>query len=120
MTDTIPNTDHGERCPHGFDVHDDCLVCDFGESDFAVPVCARCGGECERESCESCFGEGTTAPGELHEEDPLTHGEDEVAPCHQCDGAGGWWVCANSDAWCAANPLAGCESASRGPAKVTP
>lgn len=115
MNDLFPNTDHGERCPHGFDVHDDCLVCDFGESDLIVPACARCGGECERALCEECGGAGATEPGELHEMDPLMHDEDETKPCHQCGGVGGWWFCANSEAWCIANPKPGRESASRGP-----
>lgn len=80
------------------------------------PTCARCGGDCERSACGECGGDGATAPGELHEQDPLLHDEDETMPCHQCGGTGGWWFCANSEAWCTANPRPGCETATRGPA----
>lgn len=33
MGDLIPNTDHGGQCPHGFDMHDDCDVCDSEQRD---------------------------------------------------------------------------------------
>ncbi len=60
------------------------------ESD--VPVCKKCGTEMGRVQCESCE-DGYTAPGELHEMDPLWYDEDDEEPCHICHGAGGWWAC---------------------------
>jgi hypothetical protein len=66
--------------------------------------CARCGGECARVECENCDG-GFTAPGDLHEMDPLNYDEDDVDPCGLCRSKGGWWVCANIPEWCEAHPL---------------
>ena len=77
-------------------------------------LCARCGSDVEWFECEHCGGEGETAPGELHEEDPLWYDEDDSEPCHQCGGAGGWRFCLSPQEWCEANPMKGQENTKRG------
>lgn len=56
--------------------------------------CPRCGC-CDlwRRRCTWCDGEGESPPGELYEEDPLWYDQDDTAPCHHCEGAGGWTFC---------------------------
>jgi hypothetical protein len=76
--------------------------------------CARCGSSVTRVSCEECGGEGSTAPGELYEQDPLWYDEDDADPCSVCGGTGGWTVCLSDAAWCEANPLPGHEGIKRG------
>jgi hypothetical protein len=63
-------------------------------SDGAV-CCALCHAECEWEQC-TC-DDGYTAPGELHEEDPLWYDEGDIEPCQECNARGGWWVCPTRD-----------------------
>jgi len=75
--------------------------------------CARCGSDIYWESCGGCDGEGRTAPGELHEEDPLWYDPDDTEPCHQCGGEASWPTCLSTPEWCAANPLDGRESVER-------
>lgn len=76
--------------------------------------CARCGSSIEWDHCSACNGDGWTAPGELHEMDPLWYDEDEVAPCSQCGGQGSWGGCVSSPEWCELNPLQGREKVKRG------
>jgi hypothetical protein len=76
--------------------------------------CARCGSSTYAVDCDRCGGEGTTAPGELYEEDPLWYDEDAVELCHQCGGEASWEVCCSDAAWCEANPLPGREKVKRG------
>jgi hypothetical protein len=76
--------------------------------------CARCGSSVERVQCEHCGGDGTTAPGELYEQDPLWYDEDDTDPCSVCGGASGWTVCVSDAAWCEAHPLPGHEGIKRG------
>jgi hypothetical protein len=71
------------------------------------PTCPHCGGCMEWEDCEECGGEGETAPGTLHDLDPPWYDPEDTGPCHLCLGSGGGWRCANSAAWCEANPLPG-------------
>ena len=56
-------------------------------------VCALCGYEAEWSECCACGGEGGH---DGYEEDPLWYQPGELAPCPQCDGAGGDWWCENS------------------------
>lgn len=71
--------------------------------------CARCGSSLGFASCDSCAGEGWTAPGELFEENPLWYDEEDTMPCPSCYGFGGWHFCLSSPEWCQANPLPGRE-----------
>lgn len=59
------------------------------------PNCKSCGAGLVFEDCGIC-DDGYTHPGELYEEDPLGYEEDDVQPCHQCGGDGGWWICPNN------------------------
>jgi hypothetical protein len=68
------------------------------------PSCPHCGGEMGWERCETCGGEGGRSP---YEDDPLQYLPDDWDECDICDGHGGWWACANSRAWCEANPRPG-------------
>ena len=54
-------------------------------------LCPRCGC-CEMEwvECHECGGEGWVS---RYEEDPLWYDEDDLWPCHICEGEGGWWAC---------------------------
>jgi hypothetical protein len=79
-----------------------------------ILVCARCGTDVEWVDCERCDGMGETEPGELYEEDPLWYDEDDIDPCHQCGGHGGWWVCLSSREWCEVNPRPGRNDVKRG------
>ena len=74
-----------------------------------APLCPTCGYRMEWRECEDCE-DGHTPFGQLHEEDPLWYDLDDVEPCQVCDGAGGWWRCPNTPAWCAAHPAAAPES----------
>ena len=67
--------------------------------------CARCGGEMAWIECDTCGGEG----GECDEDYP-----DEYVECGNCDGYGGWNVCANSPRFCEDSPLPGRENRIRG------
>lgn len=69
--------------------------------------CARCGSSMDFERCDSCGGDGFTAPGDLYEEDPLWYDRDDVEPCQWCNGRGGWRRCSNSVEWCLAHPQEG-------------
>lgn len=71
--------------------------------------CARCGSSLFFEPCEACGGEGFTAPGELHEQDPLWYDEEDIEPCHQCGGQASFPNCASSEDWCESHPLPGRE-----------
>lgn len=51
-----------------------------------------CGRGVERVECWQCRGDGWSAPGELHDVDPLWYDPDDVEPCDTCQGDGGWWV----------------------------
>lgn len=75
--------------------------------------CARCGSSMMSESCGRCGGEGTTAVGELYEEDPLWYDVDDVAPCHECNGEGAWMLCISSPEYCEAHPMKGREATPR-------
>jgi hypothetical protein len=76
--------------------------------------CARCGSSVDFEMCEYCGGEGWTEPGDLYSENPLWYDEDEVAPCHVCNGACSFPHCCSSLGWCEANPLPGREDVNPG------
>lgn len=76
--------------------------------------CGRCGCDVERVLCERCGGVGQTAPGELHDEDPLWYDDGDVEQCNDCQGVGGWWRCCNSADWCEAHPMPGREKVSGG------
>lgn len=76
--------------------------------------CARCGSSMDWHSCSWCDGEGITAPGELHEQDPLWYHPDDTEPCHQCGGEGSWPMCLSSEDWCKANPMQGRENIESG------
>lgn len=76
--------------------------------------CARCGSSCMWSDCDTCGGEGHTAFGELHDQDPLWYDEDEVEACPICDGAGGWWCCLSPYAWCKDHPVEGRENVEPG------
>lgn len=69
--------------------------------------CARCGSSMEWEQCGACSGDGSTAPGELYEMDPLWYDEDDCEPCHQCGGEGSWPTCLSGFEWCLTHPLPG-------------
>ena len=75
--------------------------------------CARCGSSMGFDSCDSCGGDGTTAPGELHEQDPLWYDESDFENCHACNGKGGLRFCLSSKEWCEAHPLAGRDGIAR-------
>jgi hypothetical protein len=76
--------------------------------------CAQCGSSMYSEECGACGGEGITAPGELHEQDPLWYDPDDFESCHQCGGDGAWMICMSSPGWCEANPVPGREGVPRG------
>lgn len=69
--------------------------------------CARCGSSLEWVTCDRCGGEGTTAPGELYEEDPLWYDQDAYEPCRDCNGESSWPRCLSSYEWCLFHPLPG-------------
>lgn len=75
--------------------------------------CARCGSSMIGESCGRCGGDGVTAPGELHEQDPLWYDPDDYENCHECDGEGGWLQCCSSPEYCKAHPIPGREGIAR-------
>lgn len=75
--------------------------------------CARCGSDLDWEECNDCGGEGRTAPGELHEEDPLWYDPGDTRPCYSCGGKASWPWCLSSPEWCNANPLKGREAVER-------
>ena len=64
--------------------------------------CARCGASCFFVDCDNCGGEG-----EIEDDDWQCEGE--YYRCDWCRGAGGWWRCLSSEAWCSANPMPGRE-----------
>lgn len=68
--------------------------------------CARCGSGVERLDCEDCNGEGE------YEVEGM-FGEFTGAPCETCNRVGGWYVCASSEEWCRAHPMAGREHVER-------
>jgi hypothetical protein len=84
------------------------------EPDFNPP-CPHCGGDTRWEECEQ-FGCDDGAI-DRFDEDPLWYGyaplSERFETCDMCQGRGGWYACANSLAWCQANPLPGHEQASR-------
>jgi len=81
------------------------------EPDFNPP-CPHCGGDTRWEDCTE-FGCDDGAI-DRYEEDPLWFvGPMRFETCENCEGRGGWYVCANSYAWCQAHPLPGQEQASR-------
>lgn len=55
-------------------------------------LCRKCGEEKEWESCGLCGGDGWYEP---FEDDPNFYEPDDILPCSQCDGEGGWMVCLN-------------------------
>lgn len=63
------------------------VSCDLEDGDR---YCA-CGACMVRTDC--ICEDGYTAYGQLHEMDPLWYDEDDIRPCHECGGDGGWWVC---------------------------
>lgn len=79
--------------------------------------CARCGSSLDWIQCSWCGGDGTTASGELYEEDPMWYDPDDVLPCHQCGGEASWPVCLSGDEWCNAHPMAGREYVESGTAE---
>lgn len=48
------------------------------------------------QECPSCHGSGQTEPGELYNLDPFWYAPEQVEPCSECAGAGGWWQCPNA------------------------
>lgn len=54
--------------------------------------CPICGSDMDWDICDLCGGEGEL---EVYESDPLWYDPGDTEPCHQCDGAGGWWTCTN-------------------------
>lgn len=76
--------------------------------------CARCGSSTTFVECDACGGDGYTAPGALHEMDPLWYDSDDDEPCGVCRGAGGWARCLSSEEWCSANPRPGREGLAQG------
>lgn len=69
--------------------------------------CGRCGSSLEWEPCGACGGEGATAPGELHEQDPLWYDVDDYEVCGQCNGEASFPMCMSSRDWCLFHPLPG-------------
>ena len=57
-----------------------------------APVCIVCAAEMDYEDCDCCGGEGGIS---RYDEDPLWYDEDDLWPCDQCNGKGGWWFCPN-------------------------
>lgn len=50
-----------------------------------------CGAEMEYEECDDCEGDGAIVG---YHGDPITHSfVQQVIPCDQCGGLGGWWNC---------------------------
>lgn len=76
--------------------------------------CGRCGSSIDWHQCGGCGGEGSTAPGELYDEDPLWYGTDDCETCRTCNGEGSWGQCMSSVGWCEAHPLPGREAVERG------
>ncbi len=72
------------------------------EDDDQAPPCPTCGCTMEWRECEG-FGcdDGMV---NVYEEDVINNDPDDEEPCQICEGAGGWWACPNTPAWCAANP----------------
>lgn len=65
---------------------------EFWEDEPSGPFCPNCGQEMDWEDCGLCDDGYIT---NLHEIDPLWHDEDDQERCEQCEGRGGWWLCAN-------------------------
>jgi|GEM_PF-3351071 hypothetical protein len=62
------------------------------------PYCPDCGQELEWIQCDAIGCEDGYIMGEtLMEEDPLWYSPDDMEPCTQCDGKGGWLWCSNQD-----------------------
>lgn len=79
--------------------------------------CARCGSSLTWEACSECGGEGRTAPGELHEQDPLWYHPGDTEVCGGCGGDGGNYFCLSSAEWCEAHPMEGREAMESGRAE---
>lgn len=60
--------------------------------DGDIEECPICGAEMYWEDCGVCGGDGEL---ECYESDPLYYDEDDVEPCYQCGGSGGWATCSN-------------------------
>lgn len=73
--------------------------------------CARCGSSMDWTECWDCGGDGAH---DLYDVDPLWYDRDATERCATCEGAGGWWTCLSSSAWCNANPMPGSEAVERG------
>ena len=57
---------------------------------YQFAICPDCGGDMDWTDCDACGGEGAY---DVYEEDPLWYQPGDTEPCHQCDGAGGWYTC---------------------------
>lgn len=57
------------------------------------PLCPRCQTAMDWDDCWQGCDEGYTHAGELFDMDPLWYDEDDVRPCHICEGKGGWYRC---------------------------
>lgn len=101
MTDTR-TTD--AQFPDGLEV----FVGSASGEDIEYVLCARCGGDTQWADCPNCdeFGYSHHNCGE--DSCCCLYPENNVV-CDWCGGTGGRLHCANTPAWCAANPLPGRE-----------
>jgi len=57
-------------------------------------TCDECLHECSWTDCEDCGGDGGH---DGYDEDPLWYRPNNIIPCSQCLGKGGWWYCENRE-----------------------
>lgn len=74
--------------------------------------CARCGSSVDWTACDQC--EDGYSYHDCGEDCCACLDPEPNVPCDLCHGAGGWWQCLSSGAWCAANPLPGRADMPRG------